>query len=162
MPITELLTIKEKWKNATRKGKIALVLSAMIIIVLLILEVISRADPVAKFVDKYKNSTMDVINMPVMTVEFAALLIISIIITMVIFAAIVVLIIGYMEKRVYDTKVDTQQKINASKDATYNLYKALDKLSKFPYSDGTPTSREASLSMGISMIRRGFPSAAQL
>ena len=41
------------------------------------------------------------------------------------------------------------------------IYITLDKLSKFPYNDETPTGRDANVNMAISMVRKGFPSAAQ-
>ena len=69
------------------------------IIGLLVIEIISRIAPATEFVEKYKSSIMELINMPIISLEFAALLILSLVITILIVAIIVVFIIGYMEKK---------------------------------------------------------------
>lgn len=97
MGIGDLLAIRDKWKDATRKGKVALLFVGLVPVVLLILEIISRIDPTIEFVENHNiiNKTMGMINTPVMTTTYASLVIFVVIIILVISAALCVFVLTY-------------------------------------------------------------------
>ena len=162
--IGDLLGIVERFNKAGMKGKIGYIILAMGVVAIIATELISRLQPVIDFNTKY-NITQRIVstmNTPVMTMEFAAIVILGVLVTIVLTAIVVVIIIGIEEKRVYDARSNAANKIKAHNDVMFNVTTALDKLSKFPYEDGTAIGREGTYVATVSAVKKGVPSPQKL
>ncbi|MFZ3147785.1 MAG: hypothetical protein WA137_01945 [Methanothrix sp.] len=164
MSISELFSISDRWSKAGLIHKVLYFFVSLFVIFYGVLMVVSKFEPAIEFNNKYNitSNIVNVINMPVMTTGFAALIILSTIITIVIAAFVIVSIIIIGEKRVLNTKVNAKDKIKAHQEVIYNISKALDMLSRFPYQDGTAVGRNKDQIMEVTFVKKGVPNPQTL
>lgn len=162
--VSDLLGIVERWNKAGKKGKIGYSILLLFVVTFIAIEVISHLQPVIDFNTKYNitQRTVLMMNTPVMTTESAAILILGVLVTIVLVAIFLVFVISVEEKRVYDARTNAERKIKSHQEMIFNITEALNKLSRFPYEDGTAVGRNGQYSVTMILVKKGVPSPQTL